>query len=179
MNTSYTLTAKILHWLMAAIFIFVWCIAFYSDHLVFGTNTDNLQHTLIGLHKNIATTVIFLFLIRIFWRYTHPAPQLPNTMSPIMKKSAHIMHVILYLVLIFMPVTGCLLSWSAGYQAPVLYLFNLPSLINANPELKAVLKLTHVYLSWVVGIMVVGHIASALKHRFIDKDNVFKSMMFK
>lgn len=179
MNNSYTLTAKILHWLMAAIFIFVWCLAFYSNHLIFDTKTDALQHTLIGLHKNIATTIIFLFFIRIFWRYTHPAPKLPDTMSPIMKKLAHIMHIILYLALILMPVTGCLLSWSAGYQAPVLYLFNLPDIIQKNPELKAILKPTHVYLSWVVGVMVIGHIASALKHRFIDKDSVFNSMMFK
>ncbi|CAI3933625.1 Cytochrome b561 (CybB) (PDB:5OC0) [Commensalibacter communis] len=178
MNTSYTLTAKILHWIMAALFIFVWCVGFYSDHFIL-SNTDTLRHTLIGLHKNIATTIIFLFCIRLFWRYTHPVPDLPHTMSPHLKKLTHFMHICLYIVLIMMPVTGCLLSWSVGYTAPVLYLFDLPTLIHTNPELKAIIKPTHIYLSWIVGIMVVGHIAAALKHHFIDKDNVFKSMMFK
>lgn len=178
MNTSYTLTAKILHWLMAAIFILVWFVGFYSDHFIV-SNTDPLRPTLMGLHKNFATTLIFLFIIRIFWRYTHPAPNLPDSMSPLMKKLAHIMHIILYLALILMPVTGCLLSWSAGRTAPVLYLFELPNLIQTNPELKAIVKPMHIYLSWIVGIMVVGHIASALKHHLIDKDNVLKSMMFK
>ncbi|MDI2111824.1 cytochrome b [Commensalibacter nepenthis] len=178
MKTSYTLTAKILHWLMATLFIFVWFIGFYSDHFII-SNTDPLRSTLIGLHKNIATTIIFLFCIRLFWRYTHPVPDLPDTMSPTLKKLTHIMHIILYMMLILMPVTGCLLSWSVGYPAPVLYLFNLPTLIHANPEFKAIIKPVHIYLSWIVGIMVVGHIAAAFKHHFIDKDNVFKSMMFK
>ena len=36
----------------------------------------------ITLHKNIAPTIIFLVVIRIFWRYTHPAPKLSDSMSP-------------------------------------------------------------------------------------------------
>lgn len=178
MKHSYTLTAKILHWLMAAIFIFVWCVGFYTDHFI-SSGTDPLIPTLMGLHKNIASTLIFLFFIRVFWRYTHPAPELPNTLSSTLKAMTHIMHIALYIVLILMPVTGCLLSWSAGRTVPVLYLFNLPNIIQTNPEFKAIIKPTHIYLSWIVGVMVIGHIAAALKHHLIDKDNVFKSMMFK
>lgn len=178
MQTSYTLTAKILHWLMAAIFIFVWCVGFYTDHFI-ASDTDPSIPTLIGLHKNIATTIIFLFCIRLFWRYTHPAPELPDTMSKGMKRIAHIAHILLYIVLIAMPITGCLFSWSANHHVPVLYLFNLPDLIQANPKLEDIVAPIHIYLSWIVAIMIVGHIAAALKHRFIDKDNVLRSMMFK
>ncbi len=90
-------------------------------------------------------------MIRLFWRYTHPAPQLPDSMSPLMKTLAHLGHLGLYFMLIAIPITGCLFSWSVG-------------------------KPVHTYLSWFAGAMVVGHMLAALKHHFIDKDDVLRSM---
>ncbi len=103
--------------------------------------------------------------------------ELPVSMSPMMKKAAHAGHLCLYLVLIALPVTGCLFSWSAGHLAPVLYLFNLPTLIQPNQEVLAVVKPLHIYLSWGAGLLVAGHILAALKHHFIDKDHILKSMI--
>lgn len=98
-------------------------------------------------------------------------------MSPLMKKLAHLGHLALYVILIALPISGCFYSWSAGHPAPVLYLFNIPQLIGENPEIMAIAKPVHVYLSWFAGLMVAGHILAALKHHFIDKDNVLKSMI--
>ena len=132
---------------------------------------------MITLHKNIATTIIFLVVIRIFWRYTHPVPQLPDSMLPMMKTLAHVGHFLLYLMLLALPITGCLFSWSAGYPAPVLYLFEIPRLIQDNPELLAIVKPLHIYLSWFAGLLIAGHILAAIKHHVIDKDNVLLSML--
>ncbi|MTD11640.1 cytochrome b [Acinetobacter sp. YIM 103518] len=136
----------------------------------------SFKGTVITLHKNIATVIIFLVVVRIFWRYTHPAPELPNTMSPTMKRLAHFGHLALYFMLLALPITGCLFSWSAGHPAPVLYLFNLPTLISENPEITAIVKPLHIYISWAAGILLAGHILAALKHHFIDKDTVLVSM---
>lgn len=177
-NTShyYTRTAQVLHWLMALIFISVWLVGFFSGNFLSYDIDGSFKGEVINFHKNIATTIIFLFFIRIFWRYTHPAPDLPATMSPTMKTLAHAGHLVLYIMLIALPITGCLYSWSAGYPAPVLYLFEIPRLLDANPEIMAVVKPLHIYLSWFVGFVVVGHIAAALKHHFIDRDHVLDSM---
>ena len=88
----YTRTAQILHWLMAAIFITAWLIGFYSGNFLSYETDGSFKGDVIGLHKNIATTILLLVVIRIFWRYTHPAPQLPDTMSPMMKTLAHVGH---------------------------------------------------------------------------------------
>ena len=48
--------------------------------------------------------------------------------------------------------------------------------MDKNPELLAIVKPLHVYLSWGVGVLLLGHIAAALKHHFIDKDHVLISM---
>ena len=131
-NTHYTRTAQILHWLMAIIFIAAWLIGFYSGNFLSYDADGSFKGDVITLHKNIATTIIFLVVIRIFWRYTHPAP--------------------------------------------VLYLFEIPRLVQDNPELLAIVKPLHIWISWAAGLLLVGHIAAALKHHFIDKDNVLNSM---
>lgn len=104
----------------------------------------------------------------------------PNYLTPMssrMKTLAHAGHLALYFMLIALPVTGCLYSWSLGYPAPVLYLFKLPALIAENPAVTAIAKPLHIWLSWAVGLLLTGHIAAALKHHFIDKDHVLTSMM--
>ena len=93
-----------------------------------------------------------------------------------MKRLAHFGHLALYFMLLALPITGCLFSWSAGHPAPVLYLFNLPTLISENPEITAIVKPLHIYISWAAGILLAGHILAALKHHFIDKDTVLVSM---
>ena len=180
MSTSaqyYTRTAQILHWLMAAIFITARLIGFYSGNFLSYDVDGSFKGNVITLHKNIATTIIFLVVIRIFWRYTHPAPKLPDSMSPMMKTLAHIGHLALYFMLLALPITGCLFSWSAGHPAPVLYLFEIPRLVQENDDILMIVKPLHIYLSWAVGLLIVGHVAAALKHHLIDKDNILRSMM--
>jgi len=77
---------------MAAIFIAAWCIGFYSGNFLSYEVDGSFKGQVITLHKNIATTLIFLVLIRIFWRYTHPVPALPDSMSASMKAFAHLGH---------------------------------------------------------------------------------------
>lgn len=75
----YTRTAQWLHWIMAIIFIAAWLIGFYSGNFLSYEVDSSFKGDVITLHKNIATTIIFLLVVRIFWRYTHPAPELPDT----------------------------------------------------------------------------------------------------
>jgi cytochrome b561 len=173
----YSKGARYLHWVMAVIFIVAWLIGFYSGNFLSYEQDGSFKGDVITLHKNIATTIIFLVVVRIFWRYTHPVPALPDTISPVMKKAAHFGHFVLYLLLIGLPISGCLFSWSAGHPAPVLYLFNIPRLVEPNEELLAIVKPIHIYLSWIAGLVVVGHLGMALKHHIIDKDGILRSML--
>ena len=172
----YTRTAQILHWVMAIIFIIAWCIGFYSGNFLSYDADGSFKGVVITLHKNIATVLIFLLVVRLFWRYTHPVPQLPDTMSTTMKTLAHLGHFALYCMLIALPLTGALFSWSAGHPVPVLYLFEIPRLIEPNQAVLAIVKPLHIYLSWGAALLIVGHAMAALKHHFIDKDHVLKSM---
>ena len=50
-------------------------------------------------------------------------------------------------------------------------------LLQDNPELLAIVKPLHIYLSWFAGLLIAGHILAATKHHVIDKDNVLLSML--
>ena len=173
----YSKGARYLHWVMALIFIVAWLIGFYSGNFLSYAQDGAFKGDVITLHKNIATTLIFLLVLRILWRYTHPVPALPDSISPFMKKAAHAGHLMLYLILIGLPLSGCLFSWSAGHPAPVLYLFNIPRLVQPNEDLLAIVKPLHIYLSWLAGLLVAGHIVMALKHHLIDRDGILRSML--
>ena len=180
MNTmNYNRFSQFLHWIMAIIFIVAWIIGFYSGQFLSYDVDGSFKGNVITLHKNIATILIFLLIVRIFWRYTHPIPKLPHTMSERMKKMAHFAHLVIYLVLIALPVTGCLFSWSAGHPVPIFYTFEFPRLVHENKEILSIVKPAHIYLSWFAALLILGHIFAALKHHFIDKDNVLLSMIKK
>lgn len=173
MQTYYHPFSRFLHWLMAGIFVFVWFVGLFAAEVFSGST----RGALLGLHKNLAATLIFLVVVRLFWRYTHPAPKLPENMGKAMKGAAHAGHLLLYLLLIAMPVSGILLSWSAGRDVSVLYLLPLPTLMEENDDFFLWIEPVHVYLAWFSALMVVGHVVMAVKHHIVDKDGVLLSMM--
>lgn len=88
---SYTSTAKWLHWGMALLWIGAWFIGILATHW---RDEFNTHHELTFLHKAMASTLLFLIVVRIAWRITHPAPALPAAMSPLMKRGAFFGHFI-------------------------------------------------------------------------------------
>lgn len=175
---SYTAPAKVLHWLMALIIISVWFIGLYGASLSYQHGPAETAQKIwwITFHKEIATTTIFLIVLRIVWRATHRPPELTG-MSPVMVMAAHLGHVLLYVLMIAVPLLGWANSSSAGYDIPVLGLFHLPTLMDKNELLTPTLSLLHKIVAYVLGLVVLGHAAFALKHHFIDKDDTIRSML--
>jgi len=172
---AYNPVSKFQHWLMAGIWIAAWLIGFAAVHL---REELNGHHQLTFLHKAIASTVLFLTALRIVWRLTHPVPALPDSMSPLMQKAAHLGHYALYAVALFaLPLSGWIWSSVAGKPIMMMGLFVLPPLTAAAPEYYDTAKLVHQLLAWSFGIVVLGHAGAALKHHFVDKDGVLKSML--
>lgn len=172
---AYTPTAKALHWLMAAIWIAAWILGFCAVYL---RDSLNPHHGLTITHKALASTLLFLIVLRVAWRLTHPAPALPDTMSPGMQRLAGFGHLALYAVaLLALPVSGWLWSSVAGKPIMVPGLFTLPPLTAPAKEWYDSAKLLHVTLAWAMGAMVLGHVLVALKHHFVDRDGILRGML--
>lgn len=159
---------------MGSIWLAVWSLGFLA---VYFRESLNPSHGLTYWHKAFASELLFLLIARVAWRLTHTPPAMPRQMSIAMQRAAHIGHLILYvLALTALPVSGWIWSSIADKPIMVLGLFQLPPLMDPNPALYNLAKWVHVICAWTSAALVLGHIAMALKHHFIDKDHVLKSM---
>lgn len=84
---------------------------------------------------------------------------------------------LLYALIFAVPVSGYFYSLAAGVPVVYLGIFPLPVLIERNQELKEILKEVHYWLNMALLAAVVLHVAAALKHHFVDRDEVLKRML--
>jgi len=177
-SRSYTATAKALHWLMALVILVASAIGLYSASMEYGADQalNDYKSGLITLHKNIASLTIFLIALRIVWRLTHRPPELTG-MSPLMAKAAHGGHLLLYALMIFVPLFGWAFSSASGYPVPVAGLFHLPAIFDKSEEIASIVDPIHRWSSWLLLLVIAGHVAFAIKHKVIDKDDTMKSML--
>jgi cytochrome b561 len=75
------------------------------------------------------------------------------------------------------PVSGYFYSLSAGVPVVYLGVLPLPVLMAPNPELKPLLKELHYLLNMTMLAAFVLHVLAALKHQFIDRDNILRRML--
>jgi cytochrome b561 len=141
--------------------------------------TPSLKFQLYQLHKSIGITVLLLALLRLGWRLTHPAPLLPEDMPRSEKLVAHITHWLLYVLQIAVPMAGwALVSVSVLGIPTVLYgavlwphLPFLSSIENKAP-VEALLATAHTWLAYAFICVVGAHIAAALRHHIIIRDDI-------
>lgn len=172
---GYTGTAKWLHWGMALIWLGSWGVGILATHW---RDELNPHHELTFLHKATASTLLFLVVVRVFWRLLKRPPAFPVSMNPLMRRGAALGHILLYaLALMALPLSGW--YWSSVADKPILVasLFILPPLVAPNPDLYDLAKLVHTWIAWFCGALVGGHALVALKHHFVDKDDILNGML--
>ncbi|MDK2123210.1 cytochrome b [Parachitinimonas caeni] len=169
----YTLTARILHWLMVLLILGAFALALSFDDMPLSPR--KLQY--INYHKWLGITVLWLVAVRLLWRLKHPAPELPAHMPKHEKMLAHLGHIGLYVLMFGVPIGGWLMSSAKGFPVVYLGLIPLPDLIGKNEELGKLLKEGHELFAWGLLLLAAGHAAAALKHHFIDKDDVLRRML--
>jgi len=171
-NTRYTPPAIALHWLMAWLIIAVYFLGLSIDEIPVGP--DRIQ--VIGWHKWLGVTIAFLWGFRVLWRASHRPPAPPASSPAWQNHAAHLVHFALYVLMIAIPVTGWLMSSAKGYTTNFFGLFDLPNLLEKDKPLGHTLKEVHEVLANLLIALAGLHIGAALKHQFIDKDNLLARM---
>ncbi len=173
MTDQYTKTAVTLHWLIALLIFATFPLALYMTDL----HLSPLKLRLYNYHKWIGIIVLALALFRLYWRTTHRPPAMPETMKKWENIAAHAMHHTLYLLILVIPVTGWLMSSAKGFQVVLFGVLPLPDLVGKNKELGDLLKEIHETLNYLMLGLVVAHVAAALKHHFVERDDVLTRMV--
>lgn len=173
MNPRYTRTAIFLHWLVALGLIGTFALGFYMHDLPL--SPDKLKFY--AWHKWAGMSLLVLVVVRLAWRMSHRAPELPSTMTSLARQAAHAAHWLLYALMLAIPLSGWLMSSAQGFQVVWFGVLPLPDLVPRNAELGALLKDVHVVLNYSLLVVVIGHVGAALQHHFVRKDTVLMRML--
>lgn len=179
----YGRVAIALHWLIAILVIANIALGLYFPDL---PNSDASKFALTQLHKSIGLTVLVLSLLRLGWRLVHPVPPLPATLHPALKWLAHATHYILYFLIIAIPLSGWALVSDSPLGLPTMYFGwfewpHIPFIADMTRAQKhasiGIFDSTHIVLAWSAIVLVPLHVAAALFHQFVRRDDVLLRML--
>ncbi|MAK60132.1 MAG: hypothetical protein CMK09_04060 [Ponticaulis sp.] len=179
MNQSsehYTGVARFLHWLMAVLILGQLIGGFAFGHkLVSG----DLGFQVVQLHKSFGLVVLVLSVVRLVWRLMHKPPALPTLMPAWEKALAGLTHILFYVVMVATPLAGWLYISASplGIQTQFFGLFEVPLLpLPQGAELAETLSGLHEFFAFATIGLFGLHVAAALKHYFIEKDQIVTRM---
>jgi cytochrome b561 len=171
-DPPYTRTAVALHGAMALLMVAGFCLGLY----MVGLSLSPLKLQLYSYHKWLGVSVALLLLPRLVWRGLHAPPPLPAGMRAWEQTAAHATHLLLYVLMACVPLSGWLMSSAKGVTTVYLGWWPLPDLLARNEALGLFLEALHRLLNDALLCLASLHAAAALKHHFIDRDGVLGRM---
>lgn len=169
----YTGVAVVLHWSVALLILGSFVVGTYMVEL----DLSPWKLKVYSWHKWSGVTIFLLVALRLAWRVTHRPPGLPAAMPEWQRHAAAISHALLYLLMFAVPVSGWLMSSAAGFPVVYFGVFQLPDLVAKNKELFELMKSVHYVLNKALLVLVLLHVVAALKHHFVDRDDVLRRMV--
>ncbi len=171
---KYDKVAMGLHWLIAALMIFM---LFFGEELM---EAEEGGDTLApSLHVSIGIAILVLSILRLVWRLMNPPPAYPASMAPWEQMTSKAMVLIFYVLLICIPLTGWLAMPKFLSEEPAMAGITafgaLP--LPAAPGLGLPMKGIHELGSNLSIALVALHVLAALKHHFINRDDILRRML--
>lgn len=173
-RTRYDTVAMILHWLTAALLIFM---LFFGEELMEVEKGGSALGP--SLHVSIGSSILVLAVLRLVWRLFNPPPAYSDGMAPWEQMSAKLMHLLFYVLLIGVPLTGWLATprflsrKGAELSLTIFGVLPLPGVPNLGFPMKGLHE-----LGSNIGIALLAlHVLAAMKHQFINRDDVLRRML--
>lgn len=170
----YGWIAIILHWLTAFVVLGLLGLGLYMVELDY---YDPWYNRLPFLHKSVGLLFACLLLVHFLWRSFSLAPRPPDGTSRFERIAARIVHALLFALSGAIVLSGYLISTADGAGISVFDLFTVPASITTIPGQADTAGLVHRYLSYALLALLVLHIAAALKHHFIDRNNTLRRIL--
>lgn len=165
--------AKGFHWLIAVLVLIMIALGFIATNLPRGP----LRLELFMWHKSTGVLILALMTVRIAWRLVNPVPISPPGLSTWEHLAARVVHWLLYAALFVMPISGYVTSAAANSPVVFYRLFPLPLLVAPDRNLHELAEEIHIWTAYFVIALLVLHIAAALRHHFVLRNDVLKRML--
>jgi cytochrome b561 len=165
--------SQLLHWLIVALVAIQAALGLTGLMLPIGME----KLAVFARHKSVGITILGLATLRLLWRWLNPTPPLPANLKPHERFLAHFTHAALYVLIFAMPLTGWIMSSAHGFPVSWFNLYQLPDLVPKSEALFNAMVVTHATLAIALALVVTLHIAAALKHHYVLKDDTLRRML--
>lgn len=174
---TYTKTAILLHWLIALMIIG----QLIGGKVMMWMDPKPLKFEIFQLHKSFGFIILALSLLRLIWRLLHKAPALPDGMKPIERIGAHLSHIGFYVLMIGIPLSGWIMvsASTTRITTKIFKMVKVPDFpgVTRSEYMEGLTENVHEKLSIIMILLIGLHIGAALKHHFINKDDVLTRMV--
>ncbi|HEY7640822.1 MAG TPA: cytochrome b [Steroidobacteraceae bacterium] len=182
--TRYGAVAQGLHWLIAVGIVTQYFLAEAAEE---GQGAVVAPFSAAGIHGALGVTILGLAVLRVAWRLIEIPPERPAGTKSYEIYLARAAHIAFYVLLFAIPLSGWALATASSEGVSLFGWFELPQFqpvtqvplpwIEGGTLSKDQLEELHeVLFNLLVGLAVL-HIAAALKHQFLDRDGVLRSML--
>lgn len=171
----YSRGAIVLHWLTAVLMF-----ATIPLGLFVAGEDGRLAAELTNIHKLIGIAILGLTVVRIGWRLTYPPPPLADTTPFGLRVAARTAHLAFYVVLLVLPLSGWWMTsaFPGGHAFGIGTMFEVPFLpVEKSLGAAKVAHAIHETAGKITLALIVVHVAAALKHQFVDRDDILNRML--
>ncbi len=164
----------LIHWLTALAVFGLFALGLWMTGLGY---YDPWYHRAPELHRGIGVLLLLLSVARLLWRLLYGRPQELPGHRDWEHLIAKIVHMLLYLLLFAVIVSGYLISTADGRGIEVFGWFTLPATLHGLDGQEDIAGVVHLLLaSTLIGLALL-HAGAALKHHLIDRDRTLTRMM--
>lgn len=184
---AYGTIAKTLHWTTALLFLCAYVVVYYRQWFTEKDTPENI--IAVQLHFSFGVTIGVIFLLRVLWVLYDQKPK-PVSGSTLAHLAAKTGHIVLYLMILVMVVTGYM---GTGANTHFFYLFEIPKFSDTwlytnvieeywfgmtFKEFEKPLDFIHKDIggALLVWMLILGHVIAALYHHYVKGDDTLKRM---
>ena len=161
---------RVLHWVMAILIVGELTAGLLMVHMY--DEVAPIVGDLYPWHKSFGLLILLLILGRMVVRWRSTVPAFPESLQNWEKVSAHIGHVLLYILILVVPIMGyCMSSTYTMSDGVTFFGLPVPELLPKNDAQFEVFQLLHRIGAYVLLAVIVVHVLAVVKHRFFDRSH--------
>lgn len=162
--TVYGIIAKFFHWLMAALIIVMFIIAYTMINI----SASRFSDILFNLHRATGLLIFGLLILRLAWRFINKTPKLPPSIPLWQRQLAKFNITALYLLMLAMPLTGFFMSTLSNHAISFYGIFTVPPLADNQLVSKFFAK-AHEILAYLLIASFILHVIGAFYHPVLQR----------
>ena len=169
----YSSVARLFHWLIVALIIVQFSVAWTMPEIGRGTRSEGL----VSWHLSVGATILAVAVARLAWRLSHKPPPPPEDLPRALQLLSRLTHALLYALLIALPLMGWANASARGWAVELFGIAPLPPLVSTGSTIGRQMGDIHATTA-IAFLVVIGlHVAGAAYHALVLRDRTLQRML--